>query len=186
MPSGGRNRFPVTSLVNMGNPFVVHTSSYLKQPQWLQLFPAHSCIRTAYTICTLPILCVFQVSALIFLTDLLIRPSQQRHGNSPLAVDRDQPCSDFSAGRHASEGPVLASLLPLAMCLQVSLTLSSTPPHRWTQSSYGWTNASLQSKLAYPYLRILYRYWDLRAAFGGTAKVDRNDRFVLISQCYQS
>lgn len=42
-------------------------------------------------------------------------------------MDRDQPCSDFAAGRHASEGPVLASLLPLAMCLQVSLTLSSTP-----------------------------------------------------------
>ena len=67
------------------------------------------------------------MSALIFLTDLLTRPSQQRHGNSPLAVDRGQPCSDFAAGRHASEGPVLASLLPLAMCLQVSLTLSSTP-----------------------------------------------------------
>ena len=92
----------------------------------------------------------------------------------------------IAAQRHSSEGPVPASLLPFAMCSQVSPTLSSKPlADRLDLLTGGRAQVSNQSGDTLPSNFVLVL--GLATCIGGgIAKVDGTTTSVLISQCYQS
>ena len=82
----------------------------------------------------------------------------------------------IAAQRHSSEGPVPASLLPFAMCSQVSPTLSLKPlADRLDLLTGGRAQVSNQSGDTLPSNFVLVL--GLAACIGGDRKGRRNDHF---------